>query len=150
MYFMDYFPKLILASLIGFIAGWERSCRRPNSQIGVGTTSILVVGATLITIISKYNLGLDGDPGRLIANIITSLGFICSGVIFMKPNQDENDTELIGLTTSVTLFALAGIGIAIGLGEIGLALTTFTIVEFNILMSRFRKKRRDKTDDLKG
>ena len=143
MEFMDYFPKLLLASIIGICVGWERSSRK-YSQIGIGTTSILILGATLITIISKYNLGINGDAGRLIANIITSIGFICSGVIIMKNNQEENDTELIGLTTSVTLFTLAGIGISIGLSEFGLAITAFTLLELNLLLSRSMKKRRDK------
>lgn len=138
---MDYLPKLLLASFIGFIVGAERG-QRKNSQIGVGTTSILIVGATLITIISKYCI--DGaDPSRLIANIITSVGFLCGSVIFLK-QSDEEDTEVVGLTTGATLFALTGVGIAIGLGHYGLAVTATIIVEFNILISRIIKKRKRK------
>lgn len=147
MEFADYFPKLILASLIGFACGWEREYKR-NSQIGMTTTSIIVIGATLLTIISKYVLGVDGDASRLIANIITSIGFLFSSVIIMKSSQQDNEPELMGLTTSVTLFALTGIGIAIGLNEIGLALTAFALVEFNLIMSRVRKKKRNRKEDI--
>lgn len=144
MNFIDYFPKLVLASVIGFLVGFERSKRR-NSQIGVGTTSILIVGSTLLTIISKYCLG-GADVSRLIANIITAVGFLCGSVIFVKQNDDENDPEVIGLTTGATLFALTGIGIAIGLGYYGLAITATFIVEINILISRHIKKRKREDD----
>lgn len=140
MGFMNYFPKLVLASLLGFLVGMERS-RRKNSQIGVGTTSILIVGSTLLTIISKYCLG-DADVSRLIANIITAVGFLCGSVIFLKQNNEENDPEVIGLTTGATLFALTGVGIAIGLGYYGLAITSTIIVEINIFVARQMKKRK--------
>lgn len=144
MDFMNYFPKLMLASFLGFLVGMERSSRK-NSQIGVGTTSILIVGSTLLTIISKYCLG-GADVSRLIANIITAVGFLCGSVIFVKQNDDENDPEVIGLTTGATLFALTGIGIAIGLGFYGLAVTSTIVVELNIFISRQLKKRKNVTD----
>ena len=139
---MDYLPKLVLASIIGFIVGAERS-RRKNSQIGVGTTSILILGATLLTIISKYCL--DGaDPSRLIANIITAVGFLCGSVIFLKNSDD--DPEVIGLTTGATLFTLTGVGIVIGLGYYGLAITSVVFVEINIFISRLMKKVKKEQD----
>lgn len=138
MDFMNYFPKLLLASIIGFLVGMERGNRR-NSQIGVGTTSILIVGSTLLAIISKYCLG-GADVSRLIANIITAVGFLCGSVIFLKQKDEDNDPEVIGLTTGATLFALTGVGIAIGLGYYGLAITATIIVEINIFISRQIKK----------
>ena len=140
MDFMDYFPKLILASILGFLVGMERS-KRKNSQIGVGTTSILIVGSTLLTIVSKYCLG-GADVSRLIANIITAVGFLCGSVIFLKQNDEDNDPEVIGLTTGATLFTLTGVGIAIGLGYYGLAITATLIVEINIFIARQIKKRK--------
>lgn len=140
---MDYLPKLLLASLIGFIVGAERS-RRKNSQIGVGTTSILILGATLLTIISRYCLG-GADPARLIANIITAVGFLCGSVIFLK--NSEEDTEVVGLTTGATLFTLTGVGIAIGLGYYGLAITSVILVEVNIFISRQMKKVKNEKDE---
>ena len=135
MSFMDYFPKLILASIIGIIIGYERGNRR-NIQIGTGTTSILVLGATLLTIISKYCLG-GGDVSRLIANIITAVGFLCGSVIFLKHSDD--DPEVVGLTTGATLFTLTGVGIAIGLGYYELAITSTLLIEFNIFVILFYK-----------
>ena len=132
----EYLPKLILASIIGILVGAERSFRK-NSQIGAGTTSILVLGSTLLTIIS-VNISNGGDTSRLIANIITAVGFLCGSVIFLK--NSDIDTEVVGLTTGATLFTLTGVGIAIGLGYYDLAIVSTIIVELNILISRLIKK----------
>ena len=146
--FHNYFLKLVLASSIGFLVGIERSSRR-NSQIGVGTTSTFMLACTLLTIISKECLG-GADISRLIANIITAVGFLCGSVIFLreknnKSNNNEyenevNDTEVIGLTTGAILFALTGVGIAIGLGYFGLAITSTLMIELNIFFARKVKK----------
>ncbi|HSQ89992.1 MgtC/SapB family protein [Romboutsia sp.] len=143
MLLLDHLLKLVLASFIGFLVGLERSSRR-GSQIGVGTTSNLITGVCLLTIISANCLP-GSDPSRLIANIITAIGFLCGGVIFTKPTDDDtNDQEVVGLTTGATLFSLAGVGIAIGLGYYWLAISTTIIVELNILASRLIKKVRQK------
>lgn len=150
MGFHNYFLKLVLASGIGFLVGIERSSRR-NSQIGVGTTSTFILACTLLTIISKECLG-GADISRLIANIITAVGFLCGSVIFLreKSNKSNNDTEtsdtetsdteVIGLTTGAVLFALTGVGIAIGLGYFGLAITATCLIELNIFFARKVKK----------
>lgn len=148
MGFHNYFFKLVLASSIGFLVGIERSSRR-NSQIGVGTTSTFILACTLLTIISKECLG-GADISRLIANIITAVGFLCGSVIFLREksnksgsNEDDNevnDTEVIGLTTGAVLFALTGVGIAIGLGYFGLAITSTLMIELNVFFARKVKK----------
>ena len=148
MGFQDYFFKLTLASSIGFLVGIERSSRR-NSQIGVGTTSTFLLACTLLTIISKECLG-GADISRLIANIITAVGFLCGSVIFLKEksiktddnsnDKEVNDTEVIGLTTGAVLFALTGVGIAIGLGYFGLAITATLMIELNVFFARRVKK----------
>jgi len=142
---LEHLLKLVLASFIGFLVGLERSCRK-GSPIGVGTTSNLITGVCLLTIISANCLP-GSDSSRLIANIITAIGFLCGGVIFTKPTDDDtNDQEVVGLTTGATLFSLAGIGIAIGLGYYWLAIITTIIVELNILASRLIKKVRQKEE----
>jgi putative Mg2+ transporter-C (MgtC) family protein len=142
---VEHLIKLLLASFIGFLVGLERSSRK-GSPIGVGTTSNLTTGVCLLTIISANCLP-GSDPSRLIANIITAIGFLCGGVIFTKPTDDDtNDQDVVGLTTGATLFSLAGIGIAIGLGYYWLAIITTVIIELNILASRLIKRVRNKEE----
>ena len=91
---LEHLPKLILASIIGGLLGLERSRKDDgsrNSSVGFGTLSILTVGTTLLTILSAYGLGYSSDPSRLIANIITAIGFLCGGVSFTKQTDDDTD-----------------------------------------------------------
>lgn len=148
MELMDFLPKLLLASLIGGIIGIFRSKNSSHSSVGYGTLSVLTVGTTLLTIISKYCLGSGADPSRLIANIITAVGFLCGGVIFTKATDDDSDNqEVVGLTTGILIFNLSAIGIAIGLGYYGLAICAAIIVQGNIQISKLLKHRRKKNED---
>lgn len=85
MLLLEFLPKLLLVSFIGFLVGLERSSRK-GSQIGVGITSNLITGVCLLTIISVNCLS-GADPSRLIANIITAIGFLCGGSDFHKTNR---------------------------------------------------------------
>ena len=70
---------------------------------------LVAMGATLIMIVSKYGFfGYDYDPSRIAAQIVTGIGFLGAGMIFIK-NQSIN-----GLTTAAGIWTTAGIGMAIG------------------------------------
>lgn len=142
---LEHTPKLILAAVIGGWIGIERS-KKGGGLVGYGTLSIITLGCTLLTIISA-NAFHGGDPSRLIANIISSIGFLAGGVIFTRRSDDEK--EVVGLTTGATIFVLAAIGITIGLGYYGLAIITALLVEINIFISKMIKKNR-KSDDYDG
>ncbi|MGL6108198.1 MgtC/SapB family protein [Romboutsia sp.] len=134
----EHIPKLILAAIIGGAVGLERS-NRGVGIVGYGTLAIITIGCTLLTILSVH--ALDGsDPSRLIANIISSIGFLAGGVIYTR--RIDNDKELVGLTTGTVIFTLSAIGITIGLGYYGLAIVTAVLVELNILISKLIKKSR--------
>ena len=136
----EHIPKLLLASFIGWIIGTERALQKKKKHVGVGTCSMITFASTLLTILSSYGFGDTTDNSRLIANIITAVGFICSGVIFVKPNDDNEDEEIVGLTTGAILFGLAAIGITIGLGYWQLAIVSTLIVYLNLSTSKLFKK----------
>lgn len=137
---IEHIPKLLLASLIGWIIGAERAFQKKNKHVGVGTCSMITLASTLLTILSSYGFGETTDNSRLIANIITAVGFICSGVIFVKSNDENEDEEIVGLTTGAILFGLSAIGITIGLGYWQLAIATTLIVLLNLITSKLFKK----------
>ena len=139
----EHIPKLLLAALIGGIIGLERGNR--GGVIGFGTLSTLTLGCTLLTIISAYAIGTDADPSRLISTIISSIGFIGGGVIFTQRNDNEQSVR--GLTSASIVFCLAAIGISIGLGYYGIAIVTAILIELNVLISRFIKKRRKENEE---
>ena len=100
--------KLLFAVLIGGLIGIEREMHAKAA--GLRTITLITVGAALFTIIS-----LDFKDDRVIANIVTGVGFLGAGSIMFTEGR------LTGLTTASTIWVAAGLGMAIGQGEYGLA-----------------------------
>jgi putative Mg2+ transporter-C (MgtC) family protein len=126
---LDYLLRLFIAALCGVAIGLERKNRM--KEAGIRTHFIVALGSSLIMIVSKYgfkdqigwqNLALD--PSRIAAQVVTGVGFLGAGIIFM-------DKETIkGLTTAAGIWATAGIGLAIGSGLylVGVVATVIVIV----------------------
>ncbi|NUR25534.1 MAG: MgtC/SapB family protein [Catenulispora sp.] len=115
--------ELALALLLASAIGLEREIRQKAA--GLRTYTIVGVGAALFVLVSKYGFtdvlrpGLVTlDPSRVAAQIVSGLGFIGAGVIFMR-----RDT-IRGLTTAAALWLTAGVGAAAGAGLGLLALLT--------------------------
>lgn len=96
---------LVLAVLIGMLIGHER--HSAGKIMGKRSTIILVVGSFLFTYAS-LRVGLD--HGRVIAQIVTGVGFIGAGLIFKK-----GDKDIYNLTTAILVWTTAAIGVLIGM-----------------------------------
>lgn len=116
---MDFTQELLLriliAALCGTAIGYERKNR--HKEAGIRTHILVAVGAALMMIVSKYgfddiiaNKGIGLDPSRIGAQIVTGVGFLGAGVIFVR-NHIVN-----GLTTAAGLWVTSGIGMAVGSG----------------------------------
>lgn len=121
IYLITDIIKLILAIVIGSIIGAER--HKSGKPVGRRTFSLVCIGSTLATIVSlRYPL----DTGRVLAGIITGIGFLGAGAIIAKGK------DVKGLTTAASVWAIAIIGIVIGLGDYFLAIIV-TIIIYSIL-----------------
>lgn len=112
---LEYFLRLVIAGFMGGIIGFERKNRL--KEAGVRTHLIVALASCLMILISKYGffdvIGLDGiglDPSRVAAGIVSSVGFLGAGMIFIR-KQSIN-----GLTTAAGMWATVGVGMAIGAG----------------------------------
>lgn len=111
---MELVLRCLLACICGFVVGFERT--KHQKAAGIRTYIIVAVGAALFTIISKYGFtdaignGLRVDVSRVACNIVTGVGFLGAGTIFMRGNRIQ------GLATSAGIWAMAAIGMAIGTG----------------------------------
>lgn len=117
--------KLVLSALLGSIIGYERKGK--GQAAGVGTFSLISVGATLAMILSIYipqeYLGLkNGDPGRLAAQVITGIGFLGAGTIIRTKGSIK------GLTTAAGIWAMAMVGMAIGCGLYWVGIITTVLI----------------------
>jgi len=131
---------LLLALLLGGLIGWERE--RHARPAGLRTHILVCVGATLITQVSQ-SFGPNGD--RIAAQIITGVGFLGAGTIIR-----EGAGGLVhGLTTAASLWAIAGVGIAVGygglyaeLGAVATLIILFTLTLLNTFEEDLIRQRR--------
>jgi putative Mg2+ transporter-C (MgtC) family protein len=114
--------KLLLAAFCGGLIGWQRD--RHQYVAGLRTMALVAIGASLFTA-SNEVLGLD----RVVANIVTGIGFLGAGIIFREGGTVR------GITTAATIWSVAAIGVAIGL-ELYLVALVATPLVFLILEMR--------------
>ncbi len=105
--------RIILSAVCGGLIGFERSLRHKDA--GIRTHIILSMGTTIFVLVSRYGFpaaeGLPaGDISRIAANIVTGIGFLGAGVIFVRGGSIK------GLTTAAGIWTTAGIGMCIGAG----------------------------------
>lgn len=107
---LEFLGRILLACILGTLIGYERKNR--NKEAGIRTHAIVALGAALIMVISKY--GFDepgmGSADRIAAQVVSGVGFLGAGIIFVRNN------EVSGLTTAAGIWATAGIGLALGSG----------------------------------
>ena len=112
--------RVIFAALMGGIVGLEREAH--DQPAGFRTHALLSTGAAIAMILSimlpiEYKKWvLSGDPARLAAQVISGIGFLGAGAIL------RYGTNVKGLTTAASLWAIAIVGLAAGAGKFHLAL----------------------------
>ena len=121
--------RMIAATLLGALVGFERE--RTGKPAGL-RTHILVCLGTAIVVLSCAGGGMDADGlSRVIQGIVTGIGFIGAGSILKL----EEERDIRGLTTAAGIWMTAAIGVACGLGTLGLALiaTVLTLIVLGVL-----------------
>jgi putative Mg2+ transporter-C (MgtC) family protein len=114
--------RLLAAMLLGAIVGFQRE--RQHKPAGLRTHMLVSLGtAVFVLACSGYGMNTDG-LSRVIQGVTTGIGFIGAGSI-LKLKHDVK-----GLTTAAGVWMTAAIGVAVGLGSLGLALlsTLFTLL----------------------
>jgi len=107
--------ELGLAFILSALIGVEREIRHKSA--GLRTYTLVGFGAALIMLVSKYgfmnilvNDRIVLDPSRIAAQIVTGIGFIGGGLIFVRR------ANVRGLTTAAIVWLTAAIGMACGAG----------------------------------
>ncbi len=130
--------RLLLSFVLGALIGMEREWHRQSA--GLRTHTMIAIGSTIFTLISIYIpqtfSHIQGiDPGRIAAQIVTGIGFLGGGAIFRL------GANVRGLTTAATIWAVAGIGMAVGSGMYAEALVGEGVVLFVLyVMAPFEKR----------
>lgn len=136
-----YVLRMIIAGCCGFVIGLERKNR--SKEAGVRTHAVVACASALMMVISKYGFsdtaaniaGMRGaDGARIAAQVVSGIGFLGAGMIFVHKNT------ITGLTTAAGVWATAGVGLAIGAGMyvVGICAAFIIVLTQIILHGNFR------------
>jgi putative Mg2+ transporter-C (MgtC) family protein len=130
--------RVITAAVLGAVLGFQRE--RAGKPAGL-RTHILVSLGTAVVVLACSASGMDmAGESRVIQGIVTGIGFIGAGSI-LKVSEER---DIRGLTTAAGLWLTAAVGVACGLGTIGIALIgaalAVSVLALENVAARLRKK----------
>jgi len=113
--------RLLLALVLGGAVGFEREKHGRNA--GLRTHILVCISASLVMGLALYlSEQYQTDPTRIAAHVLSGMGFLGAGTIL------RFRASVKGLTTAASLWAVAGIGLAVGAGFYFAAITTTLLV----------------------
>ena len=110
---------------MGGVIGYERQSRRKSA--GLRTNVLVCLGSCLIMVLSEalyFNVEgrTNADPARLAAQVVSGIGFLGAGAIM------KEGLTVTGLTTAACIWAVSGVGLAVGAGYYSGALFTTALI----------------------
>lgn len=140
----DIALRLILATVLSSIIGIEREFH--HKPAGLRTNVMVGLGSCLFTLVSiraaDMFAGVSGiDPTRIAAQIVTGIGFLGAGTILFEKDR----SSVIGLTTAATLWVVAAVGTAVGMGlyieaAVGTLMVFFTFMVLSKVVNEVRRR----------
>ena len=130
--------RAALAAMLGLLIGWERQVT--GSAIKARTIGLAALTAASLTALGQEVFATGAD--RIVQGIVTGIGFLGAGVIIHGASG-----EVRGLTTAASMWAMTGIGVAVGAGHamlgILLGLLVYVIIAVGEwpLLSLLRRRR---------
>ena len=119
------------------VIGVERQLSQKSA--GMRTHMLVGLGSAGFTLISAYGFSGVGpdvnlDPSRIAAQVVSGIGFLGAGVIFMRRDVVR------GLTTAASIWLTAAVGMACGAGMVvlALAMTVLHVVAMVLLAPLIR------------
>jgi len=107
--------RLLFAIVLGAVVGIQRE--HSGKPAGLRTHMLVSLGAALF-VIAVVESGMNNDGiSRVLQGLITGIGFLGGGAILKLQQQREVE----GLTTAAGIWLMAAVGVAVGLGRLGLA-----------------------------
>src|SRR5207245_4529486 len=131
---LDVLVRLLAALVLGGLIGLERE--RQERAAGLRTVTMVSLGSCLFTLLSLGAFhATNTDPSRVAAQIVTGIGFLGAGTIFLRKDLVR------GLTTAATIWATAAIGMATATGEFfAAAFTTLLILAVLMVLKPIERR----------
>ncbi|MDP3789975.1 MAG: MgtC/SapB family protein [Candidatus Omnitrophota bacterium] len=123
--------RLVLSAVLSGIVGLEREMR--GRSAGLRTHILVGLSSCLLMVLSIFVAQSFGephvfDPGRIAAGVVTGIGFLGAGTIIRFGESVK------GLTTAASLWAVAALGLAIGVGFYAAAYATTALMLITLLV----------------
>lgn len=114
--------KLMVSLVLGAVIGFDRE--RHGSDAGIRTYAAVCIGAAIFTSMAAHIENDTSAVSRILANIVTGVGFLGAGIIYRNNNAGTSH----GLTTAATVWCTAAVGAAVGLNMFIIAIAgTFAL-----------------------
>ena len=131
---LQMITRLLLTLVLSGLIGLERQVHRRDA--GLRTHILVALGSCLIMLTSLYVFDIYKDqvaldPVRIAAGVVTGIGFLGAGTIIREPDGVR------GLTTAASLWVVAGLGLAVGVGFNKIAIYTTILVLIVLHFLRF-------------
>lgn len=149
--------RFALAAILGAIIGLERGWK--NHRVNFRTHILVSTGAALVMMLSIYGFAdlhlatanhpqnpmdpndepnMLADPARLVAQVVSGIGFLGAGMILLKRG------EIIGITTAASIWVVAAVGLCAGAGFYFGAILATALTVFVLSVLKYIRKYMDK------
>ncbi|MEJ2766730.1 MgtC/SapB family protein [Photobacterium sp. MCCC 1A19761] len=114
-------PALLQCGVCGALIGLERQLR--GKPVGIRTSTLIIVGTYCFIMLGRTLSTSNADLARVVAQVITGIGFLGAGVMMNR------DGQIHGVTSAAVVWMLAALGITIGLdhGQTAVIMTGLVI-----------------------
>jgi len=103
-----YLIRFAVSIIVGGLIGLERELE--HKPAGLRTMILVCLGSTVFMLIGLELGALGSDLGRIVAGVITGVGFLGAGAVIRAGG------DVHGLTTAATIWLASGLGLAVGAG----------------------------------
>ncbi len=137
----EMIARLAMAALLGAVIGLERE--RLERNAGLRTHTLVAVGSCLMMIVSAFGFSdaitpghtVILDPSRLAAQVVSGIGFLGAGTIILRKDAVR------GLTTAASVWAVAGLGLAVGGGLYSVAVAATVLLLVVLVVMRILERK---------
>lgn len=134
----DVVVRLLVAAVLGGLVGLEREVS--DQAAGLRTHMAVALGASLFGVIStlgflefdqpRASSTIQADVTRVASNVVVGIGFLGAGLIFRQGSHVKN------LTTAASLWTVAAIGLACGVGDVTTAAIAAAVLLVSLVLLR--------------
>ena len=129
---LEVIIRILFAAILGSIVGYEREWT--GQDAGFRTHILVGLGACLMMLLSLYGFKdfLDYDyvrydPSRIPSYVVSGVGFLGAGTIMVYGGT------IRGLTTAASIWAVAGLGLVVGVGMYDIAIVTTVVILLSLI-----------------